>query len=110
MVGDSERDPDGAGLRREWIQQTGLWFSDDDQDGDFDAAMERGEEIKGRFVTLCVRLVRRLHDGGVIERSFGRPVPAVIHELEYYDEIADQNHATNPPELIAQFTRWVGSQ
>jgi hypothetical protein len=110
VLGDSERDPEGAGLCREWIQKTGLWFSDDDRDGDFDAATERGEEITDKFVALCVRLVRRLHDGGVIERSFGRPVPAVIHELEYYDEIADQNRAANPPELIAQFTRWVGSQ
>jgi hypothetical protein len=109
VLGDSERDPRGAALRREWIDEAGLWYSDDDEERDFDAAMERGGEITARFVALAVRLVRRLHETGVIERSFGRPIPALIHELEYYDDIAEQNRVANPPELVAEFDRWVKS-
>ena len=38
---------------------------------------------------------------------FKRPVPLLIHELEYYEEIAEQNEAANPPELVASFARWA---
>lgn len=105
----SERDPRGAAFRQQWIKEAGLWYSDDDEAHDFDAAMECGEEITARFVGLAVRLVQALHGQGVIERSFGRPVPVLIHELEYHDKIVDQNRVANPPELVADFGRWVQS-
>jgi hypothetical protein len=109
LLGDSERDPQGAALRREWIEDAGLWYSDDDEERDFDAAMRRGGEITERFVAMAVRVVRALHERSVIERSFGRPIPALVHELEYYEQIADQNRAANPSGLVDEFGDWVKS-
>jgi hypothetical protein len=33
-----------------------------------------------------------------------------VHELEYYEEIAAQNEAANPPGLVVDFIRWVRGQ
>jgi hypothetical protein len=38
---------------------------------------------------------------------FGRPIPVLIHELEYYPQIARQTERANPPGLAADFARWV---
>jgi hypothetical protein len=107
VVGSSETDSHGARLRRAWIDGLGLWYSDADERRDFDAAGELGAQITDHFVELSIRLVQRLHATGLIERVFGRPIPVLIHELEYYPQIAEQNERANPPGLTAEFTRWV---
>jgi hypothetical protein len=32
-----------------------------------------------------------------------------IHELEYYDEIAQQNRDANPDELADEFSSWIAA-
>lgn len=81
VICDSEQDAEGAQLREQWIRDKGWWFDSDDPVFD-----ERGEAITAAFVALAVDVVRRLHADGDIERIFGRPIPVIIHELEYYDE------------------------
>ena len=67
---------------------------------------DRGEPLTRAFVQLLVAVVQRLHQGD-IGRIFLRPLPVIIHELEYYDEIARQNVAANPPGLVTdEFVRW----
>ena len=61
------------------------------------------------FVSACVRLARHLHAIGLIDKTFGRPIPVLVHELEYYDAIADQAAAANPPGVAADFITWVQS-
>ena len=90
LVADSAEDPDGAELRDAWIA-----------DG------ARAEQVTEDFVDLVVRVVQRLHEEGVIERVFERPIPVLVHELEYYEEIAEQNERANPAGLVADFTDWV---
>lgn len=99
VVCDEEGDPLGAQLRDAWIRDSGLWFDLDDPDAQpmFD---ERGEPITATFVALLVELIKRLHGDGEVERIFGRPIPVIIHELEYYDQIADQNLEANPAGAI----------
>ena len=45
----------------------------------------------------------------MITRIFGRSIPVIVHELEYYDEIADQNEKANPRELVDGFVAWIRS-
>jgi hypothetical protein len=37
-------------------------------------------------------------------------VPVLIHELEYYEQIARQTEAANPPGLADDFAAWVRDQ
>ena len=97
VIGDSNRDPEGAAQRAQWIQATPRFH-------------EHPELITARFVTACVRMTHSLHEVGLIERAVGHPVPVLIHELEYYEQIAKQTEAANPPGLAADFANWVRDQ
>jgi hypothetical protein len=57
-------------------------------------------------VALLVDVVRRLHANGDLVATIGRTVPVLIHELEYYDAIADQNLRANPPGLVDEFAQY----
>jgi hypothetical protein len=107
VLGDRERDPEGAALRDQWVQAHGLWYSDEDEDDDFEAAMEKAERIAMLFDELVISLVQQIHADGSLVRIFGRPVPVLIHELEYYDEIAEKNVRANPDGLADAFARWI---
>jgi len=98
---------EGEVLRQEWIKSLGLVYSDDEQEEDFEQCIRLGEQITERFVALCVQVARALHDGGAITAKFGQPVPIIVHELEYYDEIAEQTRRANPPGLTSEFEDWV---
>lgn len=104
-----ETDPEGAELLRAWASAAGTWYSDEDEQQDFEAAMRRVEPLTGAFVHLAVEVVKDLHASGDLVRTIGRPVPVLIHELEYYEEIAVQNEEANPPGLVAEFAHWVRS-
>jgi hypothetical protein len=97
VIGDSIRDPEGATQRAEWVRTTPPFRDHPDQ-------------VTARFVRGCVRLVHSFHEVGLIERTVGRPVPVLIHELEYDDQIAEQTRAANPPGLADDFITWVYNQ
>jgi hypothetical protein len=104
LVCSSEFDPEGAKLREGWARDEGLWYDlADDENPVFN---ERGEPLTKAFITLLESVVQRLHTTD-IERIFGRPLPVLIHELEYYDEIAAQNLRANPAGVVPDdFVRW----
>jgi hypothetical protein len=56
---------------------------------------------------MLERVVLSLHYDGVIATTFGRPIPLLIHELEYYEEIAEQNRRANPDGIADAFADWI---
>ena len=109
VVADPEQDPEGKALCETWIADLGFAYTDEDEEADFDAAMEKGGGITAAFVEVLVATVQRLHADAVITEIFGRPIPVLIHELEYYDEIVDQNRRANPGGLVDGLADWVDS-
>ena len=71
--------------------------------------MRIGSDITAYFVDACVRIAQALHENGVIEQYFSRPIPILVHELEYYDEIAIQTRLANPPGLAKEFEDWIAN-
>jgi hypothetical protein len=102
-------DPAGLELAREWIERAGLWYSDEQEESDFEATLELGSMIARRFEAECVRAGRRLHEDGVIEKVFGRPIPVLVHELEHQAHHADWAVAGNPPGLAEGYVAWIDS-
>lgn len=108
VIGDLASDPAGAAARREWISELGLWYDEPVDAKDQATAVESlAPRIWAHFNQACCRLARAFHETGVIERSVGRRVPVIIHELEYYNGIARRTQAANPPGLADEFTAWV---
>ena len=110
-IGDTGADPVGAGLREQWIRAQGLWYEEPDDDDQ--AAWRRIDDvapaITAAFVQLCCATALELHNDGLITTVFGRPIPIIVHELEYYDKIAFQTAAANPPGLAQPFVDWIDS-
>jgi hypothetical protein len=55
------------------------------------------------------RDAKLLHDEGDIAALFGNTIPVIVHELEYYDQIADQTIMANPRGVADEFAAWVRS-
>jgi hypothetical protein len=112
VIGDSTRDPAGARLREAWLKDHGWWYSEPENNTnqDWEAIRPLADQITRRFVTTCAQTASQLHADGLIRKTFGRTVPVLIHELEYYGEIADQTEIANPPGIAADFTNWVRNQ
>lgn len=103
LICDSTHDPSGAALREAWAKANGYWYElGENEKGSFN---ERGTPLTHAFVGILVDVVRRFHEGDIV-RNFGKPIPVLIHELEYYVEIADQNLAANPAGLVDDFARF----
>ena len=81
IICDTRADPSGAHLREAWARDEGLWY--DAPENESPVFNDRGEPLTKAFVTLLEGVVQRLH-GTDIERVFGRALPVLIHELEYY--------------------------
>ena len=64
------------------------------------SAFEKTDETTDKFVSILVEVVKDMHKSGFIEAKFGKAIPAIIHELEYYDKIAIQNIEANTLPLV----------
>lgn len=65
-------------------------------------------EITMAFVEILIDIVKKLHDTGFIKEIFGHEIPVIIHELEYYYEIGEQNIRANGIELTRDFAEFCG--
>lgn len=59
------------------------------------------------FVRWLIDAVQQVHRERITELAFGRRVPLLIHELEYYQEIARQNVEANGYETVSDFVAWI---
>lgn len=101
-------DPDGAGVVEAWFKNdVGLWFTDEDEAAYFDRATEIGQEMHEVFFRGAADAVALVHGAGSSVGPKGRPLPIIVHELDYFDEIAVQNQRVNPDGLLPpSFFSW----
>ncbi|MCT4615590.1 MAG: DUF4303 domain-containing protein [Marinifilaceae bacterium] len=87
----------------EWIKAQELYYTDEQEDEDFDACLDLGAEITVNFVELLIEIVQDLQEDLDLEQ------PILIHELEYYPQIAEQNIRANGLKKVKEFTNWIAS-
>lgn len=90
-----------------WVRDLDLAYTDEDEEEDFDRCIEFGQAITRRFVEECCEFAATLHRSGFVRGLCGRTIPILVHGLEYYDEIADQNERANPSGEADEFIAWV---
>jgi len=93
-----------ADIVRRWIINSGFAYC---QACDT-TPVEYESEITDAFVEILIDIVRELHESCFIQETFGREIPVLIHELEYYYEIGEQNIRANGIELVEDFARFCG--
>jgi hypothetical protein len=89
-----------------WLRVSGLWFEEPANANDW---APLGSRITAQFVEVCIGVAKALHEDGDIAAFFGRTIPVIVHELEYYDQIVDQTLKANPPGVADEFAAWVRS-
>lgn len=78
-----------------WLQNVEFYF---------EISNIEGKTIKtNEFVSILVEIVKDIHALGILKKKFGKEIPILIHELEYYEEIAIQNIRANGKELVEDF-------
>lgn len=90
---------------QEWLEENGF-PCDSLEEEDYEE--EDLYEVTEAFIDVLVEVVQELHSSGFIQEQFGKEIPVIIHELEYYDEIARQNQRANPAETIEEFLEFCG--
>lgn len=102
-----------AALTQEWIVEQGWWYSDEEEFSDEAEIVERCDEaafqIRTAYIELAIRLAQQVHSGGIFAELGIKPVPIIVHELEYYGAIAQQTAAANPAGLADEFVAWVNA-
>lgn len=85
-----------------WLQNDQPLFGEDNR------VFIRYAGCGGEF-RLAASAVKLLHKSGVIARIFGKELPVIIHELEYYPEIAEHNITANGKKLVPkEFIEFCG--
>lgn len=93
-----------------WFKGTPWYYTDEenesaeeDDDELFDELIERGSAFNAAFINEIIDLTKSLFDEGFISSIFGKNIPVLIHELEYYDKPLSWTIAANPPGLADEF-------
>lgn len=100
-----------------WLQNSEFVFGEEDTAADVEQWMDEhgflaliedeiDEKVTKVFVDEIVDLVQELHEEKVLTQKFGLELPIIIHELEYYDEIAEQNKRANGNCLPDEFVEF----
>lgn len=79
-----------------WIEKKKLLEDDDCEDDDT-------PKVTRAFVKVLIKIVKELHKEKVLTAKFGKELPILIHELEYYEQIAEQNIKANGKSLLGDF-------
>lgn len=94
---------DDQELVEKWIKSLGLYFTEADEEEDFDRVMDLGDQITEHFTSVAVRVSRKLHDQAVITDKFKKPIPVIIHSLEYDEQTIEDTRNGNPDGLVDEF-------
>lgn len=96
-------------LITEWVKNSSYYYTDEQAENDFDTTDILGQQIQEKFVEIVVSHAQKLHADGVIREKFGKDIPIIVHELEYYDKPLSWTLRANSDGLAKEFEKWVSS-
>ena len=90
-------------------EQYEAMFDGDDED-ESSGTDKKSNEFYQAFVETQIAVVQRLFAEGVIAGTFGKNIPVLVHELEYYDVPLLWTERANPEGLADEFLSYWRSQ
>nr|WKN38325.1 hypothetical protein K4G66_06370 [Tunicatimonas sp. TK19036] len=76
-------------------------FTTNEEEVDFEKCLKNGDKIILAFTTALIEIVQLLHAANVSN------LPIIIHELEYYAVVSEQNDKANGTERVQEFIDWI---
>lgn len=98
---------------RDWMEASPDAYSDDEHDRSFsdeallDSVEAKGDRLYTAFSDQCVQLALTLAQDGTLARVFGKPIPILVHDLDYSDDAIAWTEAANAPALIADWMTYL---
>jgi len=90
-----------------WLEYNQLPnYDNDDVAWNNDATYDEVEIVTKKFVAELIHVVKEIHQTGILTKKFGKEIPIIIHELEYYDDIAEQNVEANGSKYLSDFVQF----
>lgn len=107
-LGNVPEDPAGGPVYEAEVRRLGAWFdSEEEADGDDEDEIDaKSDLLRLHFYDAVIDLARHLHADGVIEKTFGRPLPVVVFDMDCPGWEVHATEYANPPELIEEFMAW----
>lgn len=105
-LADPERDPEGARLCAAWAAELTFDPAPGESEEDFvDRALMDGTALhdEDALQDLLAEVARGMQQDGVLQRTFGRPVPVLIHTVECDERAAARCARANPNGEALQF-------
>lgn len=90
-----------------WVRDLPFYYTDEESEEDEEKTSEAGWQIWDQFQNNIVVVAQQLHANGVIKEKFGKEIPIIIHELEYYDLPLNLTKQGNPEGLVNEFEAWI---
>ncbi len=95
----------------QWFEDSPYYYSDeeideaDDDDDLFDELLELSEDFNYEFIEGVIDVTQKLFRENIIKKAFGKDIPVLIHELEYYDDPINWTIRANPEGLVDEFVQ-----
>ncbi len=90
-----------------WFQESPFYYSQAESDTDDEALFNKllgfSESFNNEFIEVSIGLIQQLFRENIIADTFGKNIPVLLHELEYYDEPLAWTQRANPPGLADEF-------
>lgn len=86
------------GMLFDWYRENGIENIGEETSLDFDGPVGFPE-----LVNLVAKVARRLQSEGFLKEKFGRPIPIIIHDLDYTDCTIKATEYANPNGEAANF-------
>lgn len=84
----------------DWYEEQGITnIGEENEDEMYDEDMNyigKGPAGYYELLQMAANVAKKLHEDGVIKEQFGKDIPIIVHELEYYDLIYDITKEANP--------------
>ena len=101
-----------------WLENTLFAYTEEQYEAMFDGddedesgeTEEKSDEFYQAFVETQIAVVQRLFAEGVIAGTFGKNIPVLVHELEYYDAPLSWTERATPEGLADEFLNYWRKQ
>ena len=98
---------------KKWFETSNYFYSDDEKEMAeedkelYDKISDMEDDFCDAFIDEIILNVQQLFANKIIENKFGKSIPVLVHELEYYDKPVGWTIKSNPKGLVDEFVNWT---
>lgn len=104
-------------LLSNWFAKTPYFYSEEEnerameKDEDlYEKILKKGEKFRKEFINESIAIAKKLFEDKVIESTFKKDIPIIIHDFEYNEEPIRWTKKANSTKLIKEYLQFCDSE